>query len=110
MYLNCCNERSAEKQRRLEQCLLELMQTEVYDNISVSALCEKAGISRKTFYRLFTCKIDVVYGLLDHTLMDYAGYVPDASVGPGEFHRFLAFFMEAWSNGHLNALLRRPSG
>lgn len=115
MYLNCCTERAAEKQRRLELCLLELLQTELYDNISVSALCEKSGVSRKTFYRLFDGKADVLYALVDHTLMEFENYTPDFSMQAGEIHRFLAFFkaqkplLDALQNNKISTLLTERS-
>ena len=115
MYLNCCSEKAAEKQRRLEQCILELLQTELYDNISVSQLCSLTGVSRKTFYRLFDGKADVLYALIDHTLMDFEHYVPDPSVGPGGIHRFLAFcrdnraLLTALDTNNIRALLTERS-
>lgn len=71
MYHICTTEKSAQQQRQLEIALLSSMGEQLYDNISVSALCQKAGLSRKTFYRLFSEKNDVLCALIDHTLMDY---------------------------------------
>ena len=68
MYKRCTTERAAEQQHRFEDCLLNCMKKTAYTKISVSHLCEKTGLSRKTFYRLFDCKDDVLYALIDQTL------------------------------------------
>ena len=115
MYYNCVNERSAEKQRRLEQSFLELLQTKLYDDISVSELCEKSGVSRKTFYRLFDSKADVLYALVDHTLMDFESFVTPPDVKEGEFHRFLAYLrcqkplLDALIKNNISTLLTERS-
>ena len=94
MYLKCSTERSAANQRVLERHLLKFMLQIPFEQISISALCQDAGISRKTFYRLFESKADVLLALMDHTLLDYESFRPDPSVSPGEIHRFLAFWQE----------------
>lgn len=74
MYKRCTTERAAQQQRRIEECLLNEMHKRDYRDITVSSLCEQAELSRKTFYRLFGSKDDVLQALIDHTLMDYAKY------------------------------------
>ena len=95
MYRNCTTEKSALQQRRMEQALLELLQSKSYGEITVCEICEWAGLSRKVFYRLFEQKADVVYALIDHTIMDLESYQPDISiVGEGGMHRFLGYWKE----------------
>ena len=53
MYKLCKTEQSAMRQRQLEQGLLQLMQTKRYEEISISDLCQRMGMPRKTFYRYF---------------------------------------------------------
>lgn len=66
-----------------------------YDCIKISEICRRAGYSRKVFYRLFEQKADVLYALIDHTLLDFENYQPDISmVGNGGMHRFLGFWKE----------------
>ena len=74
MYKYCATEESARRQRQLEQCLLELMLTENYPQITISQICDLAGISRKSFYRYFTSKEGCLYALLDHAVFDGASY------------------------------------
>ena len=111
MYLNCTTEKSAAYQRALEKCMMDFMQNDLVENISISSLCQHTGISRKTFYRLFTSKADVILAMLDHTIMDFESFKPDPSVGPGEIHRFVAFWrtqaplLDALANNHASSLL-----
>ena len=111
MYLKCTTERSAAHQRSLERQLLKSMLQTPFEQISISSLCQEAGVSRKTFYRLFETKTDVLLALLDHTLLDFETFRPDDSVGPGETHRFLAYWkhhkplLDALKNNHAASIL-----
>ena len=71
MYKLCKSEQSARRQRELELGLLEAMQTQLYEEISISELCDRMGIPRKSFYRYFSNKDGALMALLDHTLMEY---------------------------------------
>lgn len=71
MYKQCRTEQSSRRQRELEQGLLKAMLQKHYDEISVSDLCDRIGIPRKSFYRYFSSKDGALYALIDHTLMDY---------------------------------------
>ncbi len=74
MYKQCQSERSAARQHELEQGLLTLMATRDYEDISVTDICERMGIPRKSFYRYFSGKDGALMALLDHTLMSYETY------------------------------------
>lgn len=69
MYKLCKTEQSAERQRQLEQGLLQTLLTAHYDEITVSDLCARLGAPRKSFYRYFDGKEGALHALLDHTLM-----------------------------------------
>lgn len=74
MYKMCKTAQSAQRQRELELGLLEAMKNDRYEDISISELCSDMGIPRKTFYRYFDSKDGALYGLIDHTLLDYEGF------------------------------------
>lgn len=59
-----CNEKALSSQRAIARALLALMEAEPYAEISISALCRAAGVSRPTFYSLFGSKDDVVTYIL----------------------------------------------
>lgn len=92
MYTLCATEKDAALQRKFELTFLEMLLEMPYDNIPVSEVCRRAGCSRKVFYRLFEQKTDILIALIDHTLLDFENYVPDASVGKGNLHRFFGYW------------------
>ena len=65
MYRKCTTEKAALQQRRFQHALLQAMQQLPYPEITVTALCSQTGLSRKTFYRLFENKDDVLNALID---------------------------------------------
>lgn len=79
MYKLCKTEQSAQRQRLLEQALLEAMAERPYDSISISDLCTQAGVPRKAFYRYFSGKEGALYSLIDHTLLGFEAYSSSAN-------------------------------
>ena len=71
MYKYCKTDQSAQRQRDLEQGLLAMMEHKCFEEISVSDLCERLNIPRKSFYRYFSSKEGALFALLDHTLMEF---------------------------------------
>ena len=71
MYKLCKTEQSALRQRQLEQGLLQAMGEQQYEDISISDLCDRLGVPRKSFYRYFSNKDGALFALLDHTLMEF---------------------------------------
>ncbi len=94
MYTLCVTEKTARQQRQFEQCFLQMLRESYYDDITISELCRRAGLSRKIFYRLFEKKADVLYALIDHTLLESARYFPDEFGGEKELRQFLAFWAD----------------
>ncbi len=98
MYKICATEESARRQRQLEQCLLELMLTGDYRQITISNICDRAGIARKSFYRYFSSKEGCLYALVDHAIFDGASfYLPsskDSKALRDVFERFFRYWKE----------------
>lgn len=74
MYKMCKTEQSAQRQRQLEQGLLNAMLSHHYDQISVSDLCDQMEIPRKSFYRYFSGKDGALHALIDHTLLEFEAF------------------------------------
>lgn len=74
MYKLCKTAQSAQRQRELEQGLLDAMNSGRYEEISISDLCGRMQIPRKTFYRYFDSKDGALHSLIDHSLMEYESY------------------------------------
>lgn len=107
MYTLCTTEKTAIQQKQFEQVFLQMLLESDYDNITVSDLCRRAGLSRKIFYRLFEKKADILYSMIDRALMEVDYYVPEESVGPGELHRFFAYWRH--KKDLLDALLKHQN-
>ena len=54
------NKTALKSQKRILEALLNLMEQEEYNNITVKNVCRKAEISRQTFYYLFESKDEIV--------------------------------------------------
>ena len=107
MYTLCTTEKTALQQKQFEQVFLQMLLESDYDNITVSDLCRRAGLSRKIFYRLFEKKADILYSMIDRALMEVDYFIPEESVGPGELHRFFAFWLH--KKDLLDALLKHQT-
>ncbi len=68
MYKTCKTARSQQRQREIEQAMITLMASTPYAEISVTALCEHLDMPRKSFYRYFDAKNDVLDAFMDHLL------------------------------------------
>ena len=74
MYKLCKTEQSTKRQREIEDALLDLMLKKYYTEISITELCEKLSMPRKTFYRYFDSKEDTLYALIEHTMAEYQSF------------------------------------
>lgn len=97
MYKQCRTEQSAARQRQLLEGLLEAMTQQQYEEISVSSLCDKMQIPRKSFYRYFSSKEGALNALIDQALMDFESFTENHS-GSGdsvqqELERLFAYWM-----------------
>lgn len=115
MYRHCATEKAAAQQRQFEAAFVELMGKHLFEEISISELCRMTGLSRKTFYRLYESKADLVYASIDHALLDAATYIPDDTVGPGGVHKFLGYWkhrkdlLDALSNNRASTILSQQA-
>ena len=79
MYRKCVTEVSVLHQKQVTEALLELMQKVPYEQITVAALCEASGVTRRIFYHLFNNKTGALYALIDQTILGIESYRPDMS-------------------------------
>lgn len=107
MYTLCSTEKTAQQQAIFEKAFLQMLLEMHYDEITISDLCRRAGLSRKIFYRLYEKKADVLCSMIDRALMEVDYYVPDEPIGPGELHRFFAYWKH--KKDLLDALLKHQN-
>ena len=74
MYKECKTTQSINRQMSIAQSLCDMMVQQPYEEISVSSLCKKADIPRKSFYRYFDTKDDAFNFLVDKLLLDSDEY------------------------------------
>ena len=115
MYKFCKTEQSFQRQRELEQGLLAMMAHQRFEEISVSDLCDRMGIPRKSFYRYFSSKDGALFALLDHTIMEFydTGSIEGLRGGTpsGDLERFFQFWkshrklIDAMQRSNLSGML-----
>lgn len=66
MYFKRTNKTGIRSQHMIADALLSLMKRKPFQQITVTEICEEAAIGRKTFYRNFEMKEDVLDFYLDH--------------------------------------------
>lgn len=74
--------------------LFHLMKTKNYSQISVTEICEDAQLSRKTFYRRFTSKKNILDYYFDEKISKYTSYVENKM--PKNFDEFVTIFFSFW--------------
>lgn len=98
MYKLCKTEQSSKRQRQIEEQLLTLLENKHYDNITITELCERCEMPRKTFYRYFESKDSALHALIDHTCQSYNGLSIEKSKKKrslrGEMTEFFLFWQE----------------
>ena len=72
MAKTCITEKTAARQRWIENGLLQLMLEHRFEDISVTELCSFLSLSRRSFYRYFSDMEDVLDSLMNHTMQDMA--------------------------------------
>lgn len=111
MYRKCTTERSALHQKQVEEALLELMLKMPYEDITVTLLCQSAGIARRVFYHLFSNKTGALHALIDHRILALEGCHRELSDDALRFFCYWkeqkALFDALWENNLVGLLLER---
>lgn len=75
-----------------------LLQKKDYNAITVSEIAKKAGLSRRTFYRVFSCKQDIIEYMFEEIFPDYISAVNEL---PAKKREYLAVAIVGFVNKHL---------
>ena len=94
MYRKCTTEKAAAQQRQFQKALLSSMKNQSYSKITVTELCWQTGLSRKTFYRLYENKDDVLCAMLDSLLYDMSHYQEPKQTVSEELFRVFSYWKE----------------
>ncbi len=110
----CKTERAVQQQKLITEALVTLMGQEDYPGITVSDLCRRASIPRRTFYYYYESKDDVLSGLLGEILNEcdletmFSRQEDRRSLEEG-FVRFFCYWRDRRGRA-LDALLRNDLG
>lgn len=88
------NPTALQSQKWIIETLLELMINMDYDKISVSEICRKAQLDRRTFYRNFDSKNDVLEQYIDKLSIEYMEEFN--RVNPTDKYKAALMFFEFW--------------
>ena len=69
---------SAERQLKIENCLLENLLVSTYDKITVMDMCRQMGISRRLYYTYFPDKESCLLSLIDRYIYESVDAIPPA--------------------------------
>ncbi len=97
--LQSINPTAQQSQRWIIQALLDLMEITEYNKISISAICRKADLDRRTFYRNFDSKNDVLEEYIKFLGEEYIKMY--ATIDNPCSYTAVKFFFEFWSR-HLS--------
>jgi len=75
MYHQCTTEKTATQQKLFTNTLHTLMQTNLLGDITITELCKQSGLTRNIFYRLFDCKEDVLFAIIDSYFYECGQYI-----------------------------------
>ncbi|MBQ7860082.1 MAG: TetR family transcriptional regulator [Faecalibacterium sp.] len=96
MYKLCKTEQSAARQKAIARALLAEMAARPYGEITITDLCCKLGMPRKTFYRYFDGKEDALHALLDDLLLNGSLYTSSAPDHPLDGVDVLEQYFRFW--------------
>lgn len=101
------NSRVLDSQKRIGQAMIELLKFETYKKITVTQLIQYAEVSRKTFYRNFDDKDDVVDYLLNNVFQEFLDRVLQIPVLSN--HEITICYFEIWysSSELLKVLMKK---
>ena len=77
--------------------IYQLMHTTTYDKITVKMICEKAGVSRMSFYRYYSTKEDIFINFADERFEDfYEKYMTKDITMDSFIRNVVSYFKKYW--------------
>jgi len=94
-HMNKMNYRIAlQSKRMLMDGLIKLMETYDFSMITVTQICQEAGLSRRTFYRLYNTREDILDGYMSMLAGGFIHMVTETS--PHHYTEVAALYFEFW--------------
>ena len=95
------NRMSKQTKSSIIASFFELLQVMPYSKLTIKGISQNAGISRRTFYRFFKSKEDLLQDYFDNLLNDYLTTLKKYE--PRDFENFIKLFFDFWK-GNMNQL------
>ena len=105
MYFKNKNRTGIRSQNMISDALFNLMKRKPFQQITVTEICEEAAIGRKTFYRNFELREDIIDFKLDLLCNDYKNELTTLSLENYLYHHFsfiqknADYFITLYQNG-----------
>lgn len=105
MYYKQKNKTAINSQHMIADALFSLMKRKSFQQITVTEICDEAAVGRKTFYRNFELREDIIEFQLDNMCNEYKAELEELSVEEYLFHHFSYvcenkdFFILLYKNG-----------
>lgn len=106
MYKTCKTEQSAARQKAIAAALLQEMERRSYGEVTITDLCARLQMPRKTFYRYFDAKEDALICFVDDLLLQSSLFDP-GSRQPGGVDYLEQHFRFWLEHRHVLDLLQR---
>lgn len=88
MYFKHKNKTAIQSQHKIADALFSLFKRKPFEKITVTEICEEAAIGRKTFYRNFELREDVIEFQLDNMCEEYKKEIEGMSIEECLYHHF----------------------
>lgn len=76
MYTKSVNPQALQSRQMIQGALLSLMENHLYNDITITQICQEAEVVRQTFYRNFKSKEDVLEFYIDNMVQQFmSGYL-----------------------------------
>ena len=92
------NRRRKTSVEKIEKAYIELLQEKERKNISISLICENAGVNRSTFYAYFIDLYDLETSIKEKLLAKFCEVYNDKIKMRGEFSDFIKLFYHIKDN------------
>lgn len=113
MYMRHSNPIAIRSQRMISDALIRLMQRQPYNTITITQICQEADIARKTFYRNFEDKEDILDFQLDELYEEYKEEIRQIDFADRLYHYFsfmkkhVKYLAKLYGNNLLHLLISK---
>lgn len=93
---------SLKSQQWITDSLLQLMEKKKYEDITITNICNHAQLARRTFYRHFESKEEVINKLVERVVQEFIDCMQGTALS--DFKTYITTYYRFWY-GHMQLLL-----